>query len=107
MKKIALLLVAVVMSATFASAQSVQAAESLLKAKERSDKDIQNPKKNVKYATWIKRGNLFLDMVQFTSKGLWKGMPQKGLMELKFLWVNLQKLWHLRIKRIGFTNVLP
>lgn len=75
MKKIALLLVGVLMSAAFISAQT---AESLLKAKEKSDKDIQNPKKSVKYTTWQKRGDLFLDMVQFNTKGLWKDMPQKG-----------------------------
>lgn len=80
MKRIALLLVGVFMSAAFISAQTTpQTAESLLKAKEKSDKDIENPKKSAKYTTWQKRGDLYLDMVQFNTKGLWKGMPQKGL----------------------------
>ncbi|RLD76628.1 MAG: hypothetical protein DRJ07_16020 [Bacteroidetes bacterium] len=80
MKRIALLLVGVFMGAAIISAQTTpQTAESLLKAKEKSDKDIENPKKSAKYTTWQKRGDLYLDMLQFNTKGLWKDMPQKGL----------------------------
>ncbi len=80
MKKITLFFVTVIMSATLASAQTTapQTAESLLKKLEKSDKDIENPKKNVKYITWLKRADLFLDMVQFNTKALWQGMPQSG-----------------------------
>ncbi|NJO88873.1 MAG: tetratricopeptide repeat protein [Chloroflexia bacterium] len=78
MKRIALLFVSVFVGAALLSAQT-QTAESLLKDKEKSDADIQNPKKNVKSATWEKRGELFLDMAQFNTKGLYISMPQTGI----------------------------
>ena len=80
MKKIALLMIGVVLSFSL-SAQTTtpQTAESLLKAKEKSDADIQNPKKAAKMATWVKRGNTYLDLLQFNIKGLWVGMPTEGL----------------------------
>ncbi len=79
MKRIALLFVSVFVGATLLSAQTSQTAESLLKDKEKSDADIQNSKKNVKSATWEKRGDLFLDMAQFNTKGLYVNMPQTGI----------------------------
>jgi tetratricopeptide (TPR) repeat protein len=79
MKRIALLFVSVFVGATLLSAQTTQTAESLLKDKEKSDADIQNPKKNVKSSTWEKRGDLFLDMAQFNTKGLYVSMPQTGI----------------------------
>jgi tetratricopeptide (TPR) repeat protein len=59
--------------------QTGQTVESLLKAKEKSDEDIQDPKKNIKSATWEKRGDLFLDISQFLTKGMYVGMPMKGI----------------------------
>lgn len=79
MKRIALLFVSVFVGATLLSAQTTQTAESLLKAKDKSDADIQNEKKNTKSATWEKRGDLFLDIAQFNTKGLYVSMPQKGI----------------------------
>ncbi len=79
MKRIALLFVSVFVGATLLSAQTTQTAESLLKDKEKSDADIQNPKKNVKSSTWEKRGDLFLDIAQFNTKGLYVSMPQTGI----------------------------
>lgn len=80
MKKIALLMIGVVLGFSL-SAQTTtpQTAESLLKAKEKSDADIKNPKKAAKMATWLKRGNIYLDLLQFNIKGLWVGMPTEGL----------------------------
>ncbi|MFN8258703.1 MAG: tetratricopeptide repeat protein [Bacteroidales bacterium] len=81
MKKIALLLVFALVSHYMLMAQQTtgQTVESLLKQIEKSDKDIQDPKKNVKSGTWEKRGDLFLDVAQFLTKGLYQGMPMKGI----------------------------
>jgi tetratricopeptide (TPR) repeat protein len=80
MKKIALLLVFAMMSGNLLFAQTTaQTVESLLKQKEKSEEDIQNPKKNIKSITWEKRGDLFLDIAQFLTKGLYQGMPVKGI----------------------------
>jgi tetratricopeptide (TPR) repeat protein len=79
MKKIALLLVSALIGANMLVAQTGQTVESLLKAKEKSDQDIQDAKKNIKSATWEKRGDLFLDIAQFLSKGLYQTMPLKGV----------------------------
>ena len=92
MKKIALLMIGVMLS-FFVNAQTTPVtAESLLKAKTKSDSDIQNPKKAAKYTTWVKRGNLYLDLVQFNTKGLWIGMPQKGLNGAEILIGKPQKI---------------
>jgi tetratricopeptide (TPR) repeat protein len=85
MKRIALLFVSVFVGATLMSAQTTQTAESLLKAKEKSDDEIQNEKKKLKSSTWEKRGNLFLDMAQFPTKGLYISMPQEGISGAKLL----------------------
>ena len=81
MKRIVLLFVSVFVGATLLSAQTTptQSVESLLKNKDKSDAEIQNPKKNVKSATWEKRGKLFLDIAQFNGKNIFVGMPQQGL----------------------------
>ena len=69
MKRIALLFVSVLVGAVLINGQTTptQTAESLLKAKAKSDEDIQNEKKNTKSATWEKRGDLFLDLAQFNT----------------------------------------
>jgi len=79
MKKIALLLVSALLGANMLVSQTGQTVESLLKAREKSDEDIQNVKKNTKSATWEKRGDLFLEIAQFLTKGLYQGMPIKGV----------------------------
>jgi len=92
MKKIALLMIGVMLS-FFVNAQTASVtAESLLKAKTKSDSDIQNPKKAAKYTTWVKRGDLYLDLVQFNTKGLWVGMPQQGLNGAELLVGKPQKI---------------
>ncbi len=69
-----------------------QTAESLLKAKAKSDADIQNPKKAAKMTTWLKRGNIYLDLIQFNIKGLWVGMPTEGLSGAEILVGKPQKI---------------
>jgi len=79
MKKIALLLVSALIGANMLIAQSGASVESLLKAKEKSDAEILDPKKNIKSATWEKRGDLFIEIAQFLSIGLYPSMPMKGI----------------------------
>ncbi len=94
MKKIALLMMAVLLG-FYVSAQTTtapQTAESLLKAKAKSDADIKNPKKAAKMATWKKRGDLYLDLIQFNTKGLWVGMETTGLNGAELLVGKPQKI---------------
>lgn len=98
MKKTALLMIGLVMTVAFLNAQTPQTPETLQKALAKSDKDIQNPKKAAKYTTWLKRGNIYLDMLQFNTKGLWKGMPQKGLNGAEILIGKPQKIMALENK---------
>lgn len=79
MKKIALLFVSMFIGSSVIFAQTGQSAESLLKAIAKSDAEILDVKKNTKSATWEKRGDLFLEVAQFNTKGLYQGMPQTGL----------------------------
>ncbi len=78
MRRITLLLVSLFVSALVYS-QTVETEASLLKAKKKSDADIANAKKSAKYTTWEKRGDIFLSMAQFNTKGLYKGMPNAGI----------------------------
>ena len=98
MKKTALLLISLLMAVAFINAQTPQTAETLQKALAKSDKDIQNPKKAAKYITWVKRGNIYLDMLQFNTKGLWQGMPQTGLNGAELLIGKPQKIMSLENK---------
>jgi len=98
MKKTALLLIGLVMTVAVINAQTPQTAETLQKALEKSNKDTQNPKKAAKYATWVKRGNIYLEMLQFNTKGLWQGMPQKGLNGAEILVGKPQKIMSLENK---------
>ncbi len=79
MKKIALLLVSALIGANMLVAQTGQTVESLLKARDKSDADILDAKKNIKSATWEKRGDLFIEIAQFLSIGLYPTMPMKGI----------------------------
>ncbi len=78
MKKITLLLISLFLG-SLVYAQTVETEESLLKARKKSDADIENAKKAGKVSTWEKRGNLFLSMAQFNTKGLYAGMPTTGI----------------------------
>ncbi len=52
--------------------------EGLKKQKEKSDKNIQDPKRNVKVKTWSSRGKLYYDIYSFNTKNLYKGLKDKG-----------------------------
>jgi tetratricopeptide (TPR) repeat protein len=79
MKKIAVLFVSMLLGTTLIYGQTGQTVDNLLKSSAKSDAEIQDPKKNIKSATWEKRGNLFLEIAQFNTKGLYQGMQQTGL----------------------------
>ncbi|MEZ5071965.1 MAG: hypothetical protein R2751_13640 [Bacteroidales bacterium] len=53
--------------------------ETLKKKVEKSDADIQNPKKNVKAATWVKRGELFQDVFNMGLEQASEGMDATTL----------------------------
>ena len=79
MKKINLLLLTTLLSFSFIHSQTtapVQTVKGLLKAKEKSDAAIQNEKKKLKASTWVKRADIFLDIAQFNTTGLQKGMKK-------------------------------
>jgi len=79
MKKLALLFVSMYIGTALIYGQTGQTAEALLKAKAKSDEEILDAKKNIKSATWEKRGDLFLDLAQFNTKGLYQGMKKNGI----------------------------
>lgn len=79
MRKITLLLVTLFLGAVLMNAQTGETVASLLKAKEKSDAEIKHAKKSLKSSTWEKRGNLFLSMAQFNTKGLYQGMATSGI----------------------------
>ncbi len=58
-----------------AAAQKVNVA-SIEKAIEKSEEDIADEKKGVKYATWLKRGDAYLDAVNAPIKSLFRGMDR-------------------------------
>ena len=53
--------------------------EGFAKKIEKSDADIQNPKKNTKSAVWLNRGKIFTDAAMAPSNGLYKGVDEKTM----------------------------
>ncbi len=53
--------------------------EGFAKKIEKSDADIQNPKKNTKSAVWLDRGKIFTDAAMAPSNGLYKGVDEKTM----------------------------
>ncbi len=75
MKKILFLTLSFLFSVAVLTAQNNDALIKSIKQKiERSDKDIQNPKKNQKISTWDKRGKLFLEAYEVNIKYLAPGI---------------------------------
>jgi len=76
MKKIFLSLIFMIAcTSIFAQTGDVDA----IKAKiQKSDADIENPKKNIKSATWDARGNAFIEAYTINTTGLYIGLPQVG-----------------------------
>ncbi len=52
--------------------------EDISKAKEKSDKEITDEKKKTKAKTWVNRGEVYLEMAQVNTRGLYAGMTQTG-----------------------------
>jgi len=77
MKKLALAVSFVILFANL-QAQEVITWEGLKKQKEKTDKKIENPKKNIKYKTWVERGNTYFTISTFNTTGLYEGMPATG-----------------------------
>lgn len=78
MKKISLLIVSILIGTSVFFGQTGQTVEGILKNISKSDAEIADAKKNIKSATWEKRGDLFLEAAQFNTKGLYVGMGQTG-----------------------------
>lgn len=75
MKKLLTLLTVAILMVGVSYAQSNDTErDALIKKIEKSDKDIDNPKKSVKYQTWAKRGDLFLKSYSLNFKYLYQGM---------------------------------
>ncbi len=80
MKKTFYVLLVFFVAFKFISAQNNDADFKLYQKKiTNSDKEIQDPKKNVKLTTWDKRGKLFLDAYSVNSKHLSPGLPATTL----------------------------
>jgi len=75
MKKLFSLFIAIIISTSFISAQNNDTDfEALKKQIVKSDADIQNPKKNIKSATWVKRANIFIKAYTINFKYLAVGI---------------------------------
>jgi tetratricopeptide (TPR) repeat protein len=79
MKKLSILMITLILFSGIMKAQDETVTwEGLIKQKEKSDKDIQDPKKSVVSKTWMNRAQTFLNIYTFEIGGLYKGMPAKG-----------------------------
>ncbi|MBN2891249.1 MAG: hypothetical protein JXL97_05235 [Bacteroidales bacterium] len=80
MKKTISLFIILFLAIGFISAQNNQAdIDALTKQIEKSDKDITNPKKSAKLATWSKRGKLFIEAYSVNFKYLAPGIHANSL----------------------------
>ncbi len=72
-------------------AQVPQTWESLKKDLEKSNKEIQNEKKNLKSKTWKSRAQLLYDISIFTTSGLYAGLPTEQPSKTSYMYLTL--LW--------------
>ena len=80
MKKLIMLMVAVLALSSAATAQSMRVdVEGLKKKTAASDTDIQDSKKNGRAATWMNRGKVYFDAAVAPTNGLRRGMEQLEL----------------------------
>jgi tetratricopeptide (TPR) repeat protein len=80
MKKILLTMLSVALIATTASAQVATVDVAKLKsALTKADADVADAKKGAKAATWIKRGEAYLDAEAAVVNGVYAGMPENML----------------------------
>jgi len=75
MKKLSMILLATLLSMSFATSQTITI-KSLLDAKKKSDAEITHKKKKLKAKTWVNRAKLYLDIAQYNYKGLQKGLKE-------------------------------
>ncbi len=79
MKKLSIFIILLIIFSGLAKAQEPEVTwEGLIKQKEKSDKEIQDPKKSIVSKTWMNRAQIFLNIYTFEISGLYKGMPAKG-----------------------------
>jgi tetratricopeptide (TPR) repeat protein len=79
MKKLSILMMTLILFSGLLKAQEEAVTwEGLIKQKEKSDKDIQDPKKSIVSKTWMTRAQIYLNIYTFEIGGLYKGMPAKG-----------------------------
>jgi len=45
----------------------------------KSNEEIKNPKKNIKYSTWVKRGEVMQDVYRIDLEQIYDGMPTQEL----------------------------
>lgn len=81
MKKLLFAVVSLLMIASQAGAQSKAAADAL-KALDKAKADVENPKKGVQPATWVKLANAYMNCFDAPAQGLLQGSPQ---MQVKLL----------------------
>ncbi len=74
MKKIIMMVAAVLMLSTPATMAQKIKADSYKSKLEKSDAAIQNPKKAAKASTWVTRGNVYLDALQAPTEALFASM---------------------------------
>lgn len=78
MKKSLLLIASVVCLNLFVAAQTEGLTWPMVKSSvEKSDKNIENPKKNTKSATWVKRFRDYMDLFTYDIQGIQVGMDIK------------------------------
>lgn len=84
MKKYLLVLtIALVGQVAFGQVTGIPNADQVKSKYEKSNKDIENPKKAENPKTWINRGQVYLDAIDVHNYGLRSGMP---LMEVKLMY---------------------
>ncbi len=77
MKRLSVLLLAVAALLSNAAVAQVKIDEEGLKSKiAKSDADIANPKKNVKAATWLERGKVFVEAYTTPTNGMYPRLPE-------------------------------
>ncbi len=112
MKKIATIILALSLF-TFAKGQEVQTWDGLQKKKNKSDLEIQNPKKAASPKTWLKRASTYYDIHTFVIAGLYKGMPATGNISAADLVVGKpmrrltkgnEEIWEYKRKKLYFVN---
>lgn len=84
MKKYLLVLtIALVGQVAFGQVTGIPNADQVKSKYEKSNKDIENPKKAINPKTWINRGQIYLDAIDVHNYGLRSGMP---LQEAKLMY---------------------